>query len=182
MGGMSGGTIVVGIDDGTKQVRGLADPLKEVDRLANLVSDNIVPRLVVNIEIVAWQSKQLLLAQTYPSSNRPHHFKSLGPEDGVFVRIGASNRKADAPFIHELSRMVRNQTFDEMALAHLSATAVDFHIATELFKKHRRLKRAGLHAEFPDAWIQCGRFGTDKSVIVDSVECHGVLTKVTDEA
>ena len=41
----AGGTIVVGIDDGTKHVRGLADPLKEADRLANLVSDNIVPRL-----------------------------------------------------------------------------------------------------------------------------------------
>jgi len=205
----AGGTIVVGIDDGTKQIRGLADPLKEVDRLANLVSDNIVPRLVVNIEIVSWQSKQLLIAETYPSSNRPHHFKSLGSEDGVFVRIGASNRKADAPLIRELSRMVRNETFDEMPLAHLSATAVDFHIATELFKKHRRLKKADLHAlhaltehqnklvpsvggvllfgkkpeqEFPDAWIQCGRFGTDKSVIADSIECHGVLTKVTDEA
>jgi len=74
----------------------------------------------------------LLIAETYPSSNRPHHFKSS--EDGVFVRIGASNRKADAPPIRELSRMVRNETFDEMPLAHLSATAVDFRIATELFK------------------------------------------------
>ena len=105
--------------------------------------------------------------------------------------------------------MVRNETFDEMPLAHLSATAVNFHIATELFKKHRRLKKADLHAlhaltehqnklvpsvggvllfgkepeqEFPDAWIQCGRYGTDKSVIIGSVECQGVLTKVTDEA
>lgn len=69
----AGGTIVVGIDDGTKQVRGLADPLKEVDRLANLVGDNIVPRLFVNIEIVSWHSKQLLIAETYPNSNRPHH-------------------------------------------------------------------------------------------------------------
>jgi hypothetical protein len=102
------GTIVVGIDDGTKHVRGLADPLKEADRLANLVSDNIVPRLVVNVEIVSWRSKQLLIAEAYPSSNRPYHLKSLGPQDGVFVRIGASNRKADAPLIRELARMVRN--------------------------------------------------------------------------
>lgn len=206
----AGGTIVVGIDDGTKHVRGLTDPLKEADRLANLVSDNIVPRLVVNVEIVSWRSKQLLIAETYPSSNRPHHFKSLGPQDGVLVRIGASNRKADAPLIRELARMVRNETFDEMPLAHLSAMAIDFHIASELFKKRRRLKKADLHTlhavtehhnkvvptvggvllfgesperEFPDAWIQCGRFaGTDKSVIADSVECHGILSKIADEA
>jgi predicted HTH transcriptional regulator len=206
----AGGSMVVGIDDGTKRVRGLVDPLKEVDRLANLVSDNIVPRLVVNIEIVSWRSKQLLIAETYPSSNRPHHFKGLGSQDGVFVRIGTSNRKADAALIRELARMVRNETFDEMPLAHLATTAIDFHIASELFKKRRRLKKSDLHTlhavteyhnklvptvggvllfggnperEFPDAWIQCGRFsGRDKSVIADSVESHGILTKITDEA
>ncbi len=206
----AGGAMVVGVEDGTKHVHGLADPLKEADRLANLVSDNIVPRLVVNIEIVSWRSKQLLIAETYPSSNRPHHFRSLGSQDGVFVRIGASNRKADAPLIRELARMVRNETFDEMPLAHLPSTAVDFHIASKLFKKRRRLKKADLHTlhaltelqnkwvptvggvllfggnpekEFPDAWIQCGRFdGTDKGAIVDSIECHGVLTKIVDDA
>src|SRR5882757_8621372 len=67
----AGGTIVVGIDDDTKQVRGLADPLKEADRLANLVSDNIVPRLVVNVEIVSWRSKQLLIAEAYPRQGNP---------------------------------------------------------------------------------------------------------------
>jgi ATP-dependent DNA helicase RecG len=206
----AGGAMVIGIEDGTKHVRGLTDPLKEADRFANLVSDNIVPRLVVNIEIVSWRSKQLLIAETYPSSNRPHHFKSLGPQDGVFVRIGASNRKADAPLIRELARMVRNETYDEMPLAHLSTTAIDFQIASELFKKRRRLRKEDLHTlhavaehhnklvptvggvllfgdnperEFPDAWIQCGRFGgTDKSSIADSVECHGVLTKIADAA
>jgi ATP-dependent DNA helicase RecG len=206
----AGGTIVVGIDDGTKHVRGLTDPLKEADRLANLVSDNVVPRLVPNIEIVSWRSKQLLVAEIYPSSNRPHHLKSLGAENGVFVRIGGSNRKADLPLIRELQRMVRNETFDEMPLAHLDAKAVDFQIASALFKNRRRLKRADLQTlraltehhkklvptvggvllfgsdherEFPDAWIQCGRFsGTDKSVIADSTECHGVLPRALDAA
>ena len=41
--------------------------------------------------------------------------------------------------------MVRNETFDEMPLAHLSATAIDFHIASELFRKRRRLKKADFH-------------------------------------
>ena len=107
-------------------------------------------------------------------------------------------------------RLIRSELRAELELPHLSATAIDFHIASELFKKRRRLKKADLHSlhavtehhnklvptvggvllfgddperEFPDAWIQCGRFGgTDKSVIADSVECHGVLTKIADEA
>jgi hypothetical protein len=41
----AGGTLVVGVDDRTKHVRGIADSLKEEERLANLVSDSILPRL-----------------------------------------------------------------------------------------------------------------------------------------
>jgi len=40
----AGGTLVVGVDDRTKHVRGIADSLKEEERLANLVSDSILPR------------------------------------------------------------------------------------------------------------------------------------------
>jgi ATP-dependent DNA helicase RecG len=69
----AGGTLIVGVEDRTKQVRGLADPLKEEERLANLVSDSIQPRLVPNIEIVPWRTRQLLVVETHPSSNRPHH-------------------------------------------------------------------------------------------------------------
>jgi predicted HTH transcriptional regulator len=128
----------------------------------------------------------------------------------VFVRIGSSNRKADAPLIRELQRTVRNETFDEMPVAHLGAQALDFTVAAGLFKKLRRLKKADLQtlraltqhqgklaptvgglllfgrsheSEYPDAWIQCGRFaGPDKSVIVDSTECHGVLPHAVDAA
>lgn len=37
--------------------------------------------------------------------------------------------------------------------------------------------------EFPDAWIQCGRFaGVGKGTIVDSIECHGILPRALDVA
>src|SRR6266478_6914239 len=86
----AGGTLIVGVDDRTKHVRGIADSLKEEERLANLVSDSILPRLVPDIEIVPWRTTQLLVAEIHPSSNRPHHLKSLRPENGVFVRIASS--------------------------------------------------------------------------------------------
>src|SRR5688572_24588732 len=70
----AGGILIVGVDDRTKNVRGVADPLKEEERLANLISDCIVPRLVPDIEIIPWRSSQLLVVEVHPSSNRPHHF------------------------------------------------------------------------------------------------------------
>lgn len=117
------------------------------------------------------------------------------------MRIGSTNRRADQPLVQEMQRMARNETYDESPLAHLDSEALDFRVAAELFPRHSKLDRAALQTlralarierklvptvgglllfgkdperEFPDAWIQCGRFGgTDKSVLADTVECHG---------
>jgi len=51
----AGGLLVIGVEDGTKNVRGLADPLKEEERLASLIADRISPRLVPSIDVVAWR-------------------------------------------------------------------------------------------------------------------------------
>src|SRR5436190_1141768 len=48
----AGGTLVIGIEDGTKHVRGLPDVLGTEEKLANLIADSIRPRLVPEIEIV----------------------------------------------------------------------------------------------------------------------------------
>jgi predicted HTH transcriptional regulator len=206
----AGGVLVIGVENRTKRVRGVSDPLLEEERLASLITDRIEPRLVPNIEIVAWRSAQVLVVEVYPSSNRPHWLKNLGPENGVFVRIGSTNRRADALLIQEMRRMARNETYDESPLAHLDSEALDFRVAAELFPQRRSLGRPALETlraltrherrlvptvgglllfgkeperEFPDAWIQCGRFaGTDKSVLADSVECHGVLTRMLEAA
>ena len=109
----AGGILVLGVENGTKHVRGITDPLKEEERLASLIADRIEPRLVPSVEIVAWRSIQVIIAEIFPSQNRPHCIKNLGPENGVFVRIGSTNRKADKPLIADMQRFVRNETYDE---------------------------------------------------------------------
>ena len=47
----AGGTILIGVDDRTRSVRGLCDPTTMEERLANLISDRIEPRLVPEIQI-----------------------------------------------------------------------------------------------------------------------------------
>ncbi len=42
----AGGTLLIGVEDKSRHVRGVKEPLAMEERLANLVSDNIVPRLV----------------------------------------------------------------------------------------------------------------------------------------
>lgn len=121
---------------------GLLDPLKEEERLASLISDRIAPRLIPTIDVIAWRSAQLIVAEVFPSSNRPHYLKNLGPEEGVFVRIGSTNRKADAALMQELRRMASNETFDESPLAELDSEALDFRAASESFPARGQLKKA----------------------------------------
>ena len=61
------------MEDRGRNVRGVADPLDEEERLANLISDRISPRFVPEIEILPWRQTQVLALQVHPSPSRPHH-------------------------------------------------------------------------------------------------------------
>ncbi len=206
----AGGTLLIGVEDRTRRVRGVADPLATERDLANLVSDHIEPRLVPEIEIVPWRRTHLVAVQVFPSPLRPHHLRRLGPERGVFVRVGSTNRQADSALIEELRRSVRPQTFDEQPIPELNSEAVDFRAASQQFSELRKLKRSDLrslgvlttHAHrlvptvgglllfgrereryFPDAWIQVARFGgTDRTRIVDHRELRDHLAHAAEQA
>ena len=68
-------------------MRGVADRLDEEERLANLISDRISPRLVREIEILPWRQRQVLALQVHPSPSRPHHLIREGPAKGVYMRV-----------------------------------------------------------------------------------------------
>ena len=206
----AGGTILIGVEDGTRHVRGVADPLAMEERLASLLSDGIAPRLLPDIDILPWRKTHVLAVQVYPSPSRPHHVKAAGVEAGVFVRVGSTNRRADDAMVAELRRSALGQAFDEQAMPELDSEALDFAAASECFAKLRKLRRGDLTtlrllvahqgrkvpsaggvllfgrdrlAHFPDAWVQAGRFaGTDKTHLVDSAALHGPLPAVVEAA
>jgi predicted HTH transcriptional regulator len=196
----AGGRLLIGIADDSGEVLGVEDPLDEEERICNLIADSIKPRLVPNVELISIGDKTLLRVEVYPSGSRPHWLKKEGPNEGVYVRLGSTNRKADRELIAELKRGAEGKSFDEMPLPELSVDALDIEAARELFKDQRELSENelltlkllkqvqgrlvptiggmllfGIEREerFSDAWIQCGRFsGTTKSVIFDHIEIH----------
>ena len=52
----------------------------------------------------------------YPSASRPHYLKGAGPDGGVYVRVGSTNRRADRELIEELRRFARGEGYDEQAM------------------------------------------------------------------
>lgn len=192
----AGGVLLVGVEDGTRKVVGVPDVTKVEEQLANFVSDRIEPRLVPEIHIIPWRKTHVLAVEVFPSPSRPHYVKTVGYPAGVYVRVGSTNRQADAAAVAELQRIVRGRSYDEEPLPELNSEALDFRVASECFAPVRRLTRKDLRAlqllttyhkrevptiggvllfgaerpkHFPDAWLRAGCFqGADKSVILDS--------------
>ena len=206
----AGGTLLIGVEDATRHVRGVQNPLDVEERLASLISEGILPRLIPELEILPWRRTHILAVQVYPSAGRPHYLKGAGPDGGVYVRVGSTNRRADRELIEELRRFARGESYDEQAMPELDSEALDFRAASELFAPVRKLKRADLETLrlvtkhqgrkvatvggmllfgkererfFADAWIQAGRFrGTDKTRIADSVEIKRYPVQAVEEA
>ncbi len=206
----AGGTLLVGVEDRTRHVRGVAEPLQLEERLASLISDSISPRLVPDIEILPWRHLHVVAVQVHPSQTRPHHLAKEGADRGTYVRIGSTNRRADAELIQELRRLIRGESFDEQPMLDVDSEALDFRVASESFAPVRTLHRRDLatlrlttdyqgrqvptngglllfgnerERVFPDAWIQAGRFnGVDKSTILDHVELRSLPITAISEA
>ena len=206
----AGGILAVGIEDGTRRVIGVPDVLSAEERLASIISDSIRPRLVPDIEIVPWRKTQVLVLQVYPSASRPHYLDRLGPDAGVFVRVGSTNRRADVAQIDEMRRFGQFESFDEQPITELNSEALDFRAASELFAPVRKLAPSAFRNlrittehhgrevptvggfllfarnrfdRFPDAWLQAGRFaGRDRVRILDTSEIRTYLPQVSDQA
>ena len=204
----AGGRLVIGVAD-DKQIIGVDDPLDAEERLCNLIADSISPRLVPNIELVTVDDKTLMVVEVFLSGSRPHWLNAEGAEEGVYVRLGSSNRKADHALISEMQRSVEGIAFDEMPMAELSVDDLDLDAAQQAFEGTRRLDEQALLTlkvitrdqgrivptkggmllfgkqrtdHFSDAWIQCGRFfGTRKIDIFDHADITLPLSQAVDE-
>ncbi len=206
----AGGTVLLGVEDGTRRVRGVADPLALEERVASVISDAITPRVLPDLELLRYRRTHVLAVQVYPSPSRPHFLTRKGLDRGTYVRVGSTNRQADAALVAEMQRFARGDAFDEQPVPELDSEALDFRVASESFAPVRTLSRRDLETlrlvvshqghrvptvgglllfgrdrltRFPDAWIQAGRFsGTDKASIVDHADLKVPLVRAIEEA
>lgn len=98
------------------------------------------------IEVLPWRRTNILAVRVYPSPGRPHYLKKLSFPGGVFVRVGSTNRQADAALIEEMRHFARQESSDEQPIPELNSEAVDFRVASESFAPQRKLQRADLRA------------------------------------
>jgi ATP-dependent DNA helicase RecG len=205
----AGGILLIGVEDGSKSVLGVANPSKEEERIANLVSDSIHPPLVPEIYLLPWRKVSVIAVEVYPSGLRPHYLKARGTPAGVYLRVGSTNRVADPAQVQELQRSVLGQTFDELPMSALDSEAIDFRVASECFAPKRKISKSDLKSLhlvtrhqgketptvggvllfgknrrefFPEAIIKAAHFaGNDRTRLIDSEEIDGALPLAVEE-
>jgi ATP-dependent DNA helicase RecG len=207
----AGGTLVVGIDPVSRDVRGVADPFSLEEKLAAQIADSVRPRPAFDSEILSWRQVQLLAVRVHPGAQRPYQLRRGGLDEGVYVRAGAEDRLADPAMIEDMRRRARGVSYDEEPCEAAGADDLDRAALDDAFRRlddaaappdPRELRllveadgrmvptRGGAIlfgrdrlTRFPDAWIQAGRFGgEDTSRILDSSELRSPLPAAVEEA
>ena len=205
----SGGTVLIGVDDTTRDVRGVVNAREEEERITSLITDSISPQLIPDVELLRFREKEVLGITVYPSPLRPHYMDKSA-DAGTYVRVGSTNRKADAELIEEMRRVSRRTGFDEQPFIGIDAEDIDMEFVSESFSDVRRVTDLDLETlgvlsshqgrcvptvggallfstsrltHFPDAWIQVGKFaGVDRSYIADQLDLLQPLTIALENA
>jgi ATP-dependent DNA helicase RecG len=132
----SGGVMVIGVEDGGA-VCGVKDAKTDEERLANAVADGIAPLLMPDIETVQFEGKDLLVVRIahFPG---PFHLASSGPDEGVYIRLGSTNRRAPPEKVEELRRLARQRAFDRQPCLACSIDDLDLDAVEKAFSRVSR--------------------------------------------
>ncbi|MCE5284689.1 MAG: putative DNA binding domain-containing protein [Pelosinus sp.] len=165
----TGGKIIIGIDDETHEVIGVEESavFDIMDAIANTVSDMCIPQIVPDISFKTVEHKCIVIIEIYPSLNRPYYINSLGKEEGTYIRVAGTTRKADLTKIKELEMQGANLSYDEMV-------CIDYKVTDEAVAKLcNDIKQCILaYADAPETKK------TVKDVTVTNLENWGVLKRV----
>lgn len=205
----AGGKIVIGVNS-ANEITGIdCDAKTEYqDKISNIIHDMIHPALMPEIYSYNIDGKNILIIEVFPGPLKPYFIKSRGKSDGVYIRIGATNKKADSEYIQELERQRKNISYDEeIAQADESK---DFDAASfrkligEMTGKKNITERELLNLKLlkdvngrkkvtnaalilsgtaPHSRIKCARFkGDSVSVFIDRKDLDGDIFAQLDDA
>jgi len=129
----AGGILLIGRDD-HGNILGVDNVFDAEERLANAIADGIHPSLLPEIETVSIEGKALLLVRVVHWQG-PFYLKSKGMSEGVYVRLGSTNRVAGPELLEELQRSLSKISFDQLPCPDTDITGLDMQKIEQLFSE-----------------------------------------------
>lgn len=130
----AGGELVIGVSDSNREIVGVEDPLLLEEKISNMVFDNIQPFVSPYISVITIEGKSIVIVNVLPGYERPYFKKSEGPEKGVYIRVGSSNRRATSDMAEELRRLGRGIVFESEVDISKSINDLDKSSLTSFFE------------------------------------------------
>ncbi|MCK5882324.1 MAG: putative DNA binding domain-containing protein [Bacteriovoracaceae bacterium] len=111
----AGGEIIIGIADQTREIVGVSEKNRDkiFEETINSIYDSVSPILIPEIFEKNLNGKVVVVIKVYPGNKPPYFVKNEGSKKGVYLRAGASTRRATDEYIEELYRQQRKTSLDE---------------------------------------------------------------------
>ena len=132
-----GGRIIFGIDDKTFEVVGIPKDIvfTEVDAITSAISDSCNPVIIPDVYLQTVENKTIIIAEISAGKQRPYYIKSLGINDGTYIRVAGTSRHADEHMIKELMFEGTNRYFDQTLCIGLNVTDEDIDALCKAMKE-----------------------------------------------
>ena len=110
-----GGKIYVGIEDKTMIPKGLTDEQVEkyLEEIPRAIYDAITPYCMPQLRTLLIDNQVILEIDIVKGARKPYFLKAEGTPKGVYVRIGAHNKKATPELLKDLYREGQRLYWDE---------------------------------------------------------------------
>lgn len=201
----TGGKLMIGVDD-KRNIVGIDDSelFAMQDKIASIISDRCSPSILPEIYSLNIADKLLLVIEVVRGNLKPYFLKNQGKSNGTYIRIGATNRKADLEHIDELERQKRHISFDAEISYETTYEDLDISPLSKQFEKldkplnEEKLKNLKLIktenntlyptralmillGKFPHCSVKCARFkGTTMDVFIDKKEYTGDIFSILE--
>lgn len=130
----AGGIILIGVEDDGKIV-GLDNPSKDQEKIVNSIANRVKPLLSPDFSIISVENKQILVIQV-DYTPAPYHLADKGEADGVYIRLGNTNRTVSVEAVSEMKRAAHHPFFDKMPCDNTSEADLDMDLIYRIFAKH----------------------------------------------
>lgn len=153
----AGGTLLIGRDNDGKIV-GVNDVFDAEEKLANAIADSIHPPLMPEIETTSLEGRALIVIRVVHWRG-PFYLKAQGPEEGVYIRLGSTNRVAGPELTAELKRSISNISFDQLPCPGIDVSGLDMDRIKQAFANvdrkinQKKLETLGILVPYADKLV-----------------------------
>lgn len=109
----SGGKMIIGVDDATRSIVGVepSSVFQIMDKIVNAVSDMCVPQIIPDVTFQTIEGKCIVQIEIYPGQNRPYYIRSMGKENGTYIRVAGTSRPVDEAILKDLEYQGTGKTY-----------------------------------------------------------------------